>query len=214
MAFQAFKRKRITQLGALTQRRNRLDDLLGISEGVEQDKLNFQRTELMTIRKTHDDIIDAMNEQPECQGEAAVKLQDNIEKFMDAFEAALQILRQLEAKNLQGGSSASLNEGASTSQQQQLPAQVPQIQLNTNQIKARVDYLIKYISSTISFIDMDQSDTYSSRQLQSTLSTITNAADELKDAVSKLIILLDHSEKEVYWQKTSEMMNIIFTASS
>jgi hypothetical protein len=50
LSFNAFDRKRMGQVGVLTRRRKRIEDLLEVQDGVDMRELSFQRAELMTVR--------------------------------------------------------------------------------------------------------------------------------------------------------------------
>jgi hypothetical protein len=210
MAFQAFERKRMSQLGVLTRRKKRIEDLLAIQDGVDLIEINFQRAELQAIRKAHDDIINAMYEQPECQDEAAEKLQESNERFLDSYEEALVLLRQLEARSPQTSGQSQVNIS-----QQSIPiVQETQPELTVEHLKAKLEFLIDDVMSSIEVLDQQQAPNYSLRQLQATLNAVNGTSNELKETAMKLMIRLDDQEKADFKEKHREIKSIIFDAST
>ena len=190
MSFQAFENKRKCQLGNLTRRRKQVDDLGTID--FTKVHIKFQRDELEKIRQTHEEITNAMGEQPECAGDLAERLNENIEKFYEAYDQLQSKLTDYEIQ---------LSQGNQTMRHEEIPVDQEQTsteaisKVTNNQQKAMMEMGFNSFYNFISVLELEEADNFSSGQLQSMLSDIKLKMKKCEDLYEKVMFHADENER-------------------
>lgn len=141
MASAAFNRKRVNQLTQLTLRRNIIEslDINNVTAAI----IKVSREELTRIRIAHDQIVNEMFGQDDCDEE---KLREDIERFQDSYDATLNRLSGLQPRNVTQLKGQVLNDSMPGTSQQFAPTLNQPIEL-VEDMKIRLEFLINNLSN-------------------------------------------------------------------